>query len=293
MTGAASRRAKLIASLLICAAVAAPAGCGTDEEPDDPITISRGAGPTDLDPALASGIGALEALWLVYTPLLTYRHAEGEKGAELIPGLASDLPRVSRPTGAPTRSSCARDSPTPTASPVRAGDFEHAIARTLYLDSAAAGLYAGIEGAGDYLAAADPEAGIEGIDSDDETGEITITLDAPDPRFADALALPYAAPVPARTPFRDLSATPPPGVGPYEITSTDSDGGFVLRRSPTFAELDIPDIPTGNIAEITTRVVPGERAPGPGRARRQARLHAGTRRRPRCGRRSSSRPASG
>ena len=95
VTGAASRRAKLLASLLICAAAAAPAGCGPDEEPDDPITISRSAGPTELDPALASGAGALEALWLVYTPLLTYRHAEGDKGAELIPGLAVGPARVS------------------------------------------------------------------------------------------------------------------------------------------------------------------------------------------------------
>ena len=258
MTGAASRRAKLLASLLICAAAAVPAGCGPDEEPDDPITISRSAGPNDLDPALASGAGALEALWLVYTPLLTYRHAEGDKGAELIPGLASDLPRVS--SDGRTYSLRLREGlEYSDGSPVRAGDFEHALARTLHLDSGAARLYDGIEGAGEYLAAGDPEAEIEGIDSDDETGEITITLDAPDPRFADALALPYAAPVPARTPSRDLSAAPPPGVGPYEIASTDADGGFVLRRSPTFAELDIPDIPTGNIAEITTLVVPGER----------------------------------
>ena len=37
----------------------------------------------------------MEAIWLAYTPLLTYRHAEGESGLELIPGLASDLPEVS------------------------------------------------------------------------------------------------------------------------------------------------------------------------------------------------------
>ena len=31
---------------------------------------------------------------MVYTPLLTYRHEE-DRGSELIPGLARDLPRVS------------------------------------------------------------------------------------------------------------------------------------------------------------------------------------------------------
>ena len=43
-------------------------------------------------------------MWLVYTPLLTYAHEEGEAGAELIPGLAEDLPEVSE-DGKSTRSS--------------------------------------------------------------------------------------------------------------------------------------------------------------------------------------------
>ena len=40
-------------------------------------------------------MNGIEPLWLVYTPLLTYPHVEGEAGAELIPGLAEDLPEVS------------------------------------------------------------------------------------------------------------------------------------------------------------------------------------------------------
>ena len=30
-----------------------------------------------------------EPLWLVYTPLLTYKRAEGQEGSELIPGLGA------------------------------------------------------------------------------------------------------------------------------------------------------------------------------------------------------------
>jgi ABC-type transport system substrate-binding protein len=55
--------------------------------------------------------------------------------------------------------------------------------------------------------------------------------------------------------MRDLSESPPPGVGPYRLAAGDG-GGFVLSRSDSFAELDIPDIPRGNIAKITFEVVP-------------------------------------
>ena len=51
--------------------------------------------PDYLDPQLAYSTEAAEADWIAYTPLLTYRHRSGADGAELIPGLARRLPRVS------------------------------------------------------------------------------------------------------------------------------------------------------------------------------------------------------
>lgn len=124
---------------------------------------------------------------------------------------------------------------------MRAADFEHAIDRVRGLDSPGAVLY----------------DGIAAIETTEQSRRITISLSEPDPDFADALALTYAAPVPQRTPVRDLSDDPPPGVGPYEITRVDPGGGFVLARSGGFDELDIPDIPTGNVDQITTKIVPG------------------------------------
>ena len=236
---AAPATVKLIGTLLACAATVALAACGGTEEPaDTPISISLTRAP-ELDPALASDSGALEPLWLVYTPLLTYRHADGERGAELIPGLASDLPEISA-DGLTYELDLRQGLNYSDGSPVRASDFEHAIARVRQLDSPGARYY----------------RGITGIEADDESGRITIELAAPDREFADSLALPYAAPVPARTPDRDLSDDPPPGVGPYEITSTRPDGGFVLVRSESFADLDIPDVPTGNLTEIRATVDP-------------------------------------
>lgn len=258
-----ARRAIAVGSLALCACATPAAGCGGTEEPaPTPVVVAGSADAGRLDPALASTSAARQAVWLAYTPLLTYRHADGERGAELIAGLASDLPEVSG--DGRTWSLKLRDGlEYSDGSPVRATDFEHAVARTLALGSPGAALYERIEGARE-VERGGASGEIAGIDADDDSGEIKITLDAPDPDFADALAQPYAAPVPAGTPARDLSATPPPGVGPYELGDPDPDGGFVMRRSERFADLDIPDVPTGNVTEIRTQVVPaaGRQAQG-------------------------------
>jgi peptide/nickel transport system substrate-binding protein len=59
------------------------------------ITISYSAQPDALDPALSYTAEGWDALWLVYTPLLTYAR-RGEAGTQLIPGLARDLPEISK-----------------------------------------------------------------------------------------------------------------------------------------------------------------------------------------------------
>ncbi len=235
------------------------ASCGGEEPVDTEITVAAPPGADRLDPALASSPAAREALWLAYTPLLTYRHAEGEAGAELIPGLAGDLPQVS--DDGRTYSLKLRDGLSYSdGTTVRAGDFEHAVERVLALRSPGAQLFGGIVGAERYAVDSGGAGGIEGIEADERTREITIRLTAPDADFAQALASTYAAPVPSATPFRDLSDDPPPGVGPYEIVSVQPRREFTLERAPGFAELDIPDIPTGDLATITARILPGAEA---------------------------------
>jgi peptide/nickel transport system substrate-binding protein len=84
--------AALVAAVALGTAITA---CGAEEAEPGSITISQTSQPDRLDPALSFSINGLEPMWLVYTPLLTYRHAEGTEGAELIPGLATDLPEIS------------------------------------------------------------------------------------------------------------------------------------------------------------------------------------------------------
>src|SRR5215210_7336125 len=120
MVAAVRRGAMLLATL------AAFAGCGDDNKVAGSITISQTSQPDFLDPALSYTLNGWEPMWLVYTPLLTYRRAEGEAGSKLIPGLATDLPDISA-DGLTYRLTLRSGLEYSDGSPVKASDFEHTI----------------------------------------------------------------------------------------------------------------------------------------------------------------------
>src|SRR3712207_4018766 len=70
-------------------------GGGGEGKSGGSITISQTSQPDHLDPALTYTVNGIEPLWLVYTPLITYPRKEGPEGAELIPGLAEEMPTIS------------------------------------------------------------------------------------------------------------------------------------------------------------------------------------------------------
>ncbi len=264
-----SRRVRLLALAGVAAlATMGLAACGDDEESGGDstsaesgalaeggeITVSQTSQPDYLDPALSYTVNGIEPLWLVYTPLLTYAHAEGQAGSELIPGLAEDLPEISE--DGLTYTLKLRDGlKYSDGTPAVASDFEHTIKRVLNLESGGSAFYQTIEGATEYLEKGDPEGDITGIETDDKTGEITITLTEPDASFSNILAMWFAGLVPGDTPFENLTEDPPPGIGPYMITESVPNREFVMEKNPEFEALGIPDIPLGNIDTITTQII--------------------------------------
>src|ERR687898_3642572 len=99
---------RVLVLLVACLSLFVIAACGDDDDDGGgggggggeakkggSITISQTSQLDYLDPALTYTVNGIEPLWLVYTPLLTYRHVEGQEGSELIPGLAEDLPEIS------------------------------------------------------------------------------------------------------------------------------------------------------------------------------------------------------
>ena len=220
--------------LAAVAAAVALAGCvdgderGGSARDGGSITIGVSAAPETLDPALAGELPALQILWLVHTPLVTYRRDRGDE-AQLVPGLARTLPVVSD-DGLTYQLRLRLGQHYSNGEPVRPGDFERAIERLRALDSPLAPLY----------------DGITSIDADADTGAIQVTLAQPDPAFPQLLALPASAPVPRGTPAKDLSRRPPPGVGPYRLVRSGT--RTVLLRTRDF---ELPGVPAGHVDRIT------------------------------------------
>jgi peptide/nickel transport system substrate-binding protein len=224
------------------------------------VTVETTSAPDSLDPSVGYSTGAAEAMWSTHLTLLTYRHANGAAGTQLIPALARSLPRIT--DGGRTYSFVLRRGLTYTnGAPVKASDFAFAVERAIRLNWGGKSFFTGtIVGAQAYDA--HKASSIAGIVSDDARGTITIHLTEPYGAFADVLAFPAAAPIPASTPMKALPNAPPPGVGPYAVSSVVPDRGFTLTRHPEFAKLRIPGIPAGSIDTIAWKIVSTNLAEG-------------------------------
>jgi peptide/nickel transport system substrate-binding protein len=255
-----TRLSRFLSMAMIAAfASGAIAACGDDDDGDGgggatggEITISQTSQPDYLDPALSYTVNGWEPMWLVYTPLITYRHAEGEEGAQLVPGLAQALPEISS-NGRTYTLTLRQGLRYSDGTPVKASDFEHTIKRVLNLESGGAAFYSVIEGADEYVEAGDAEADIAGIDANDRTGEITIRLTKPDGTFQHVLAMNFAGLVPGDTPFENLTKNPPPGVGAYKITRSVPNREFVMEKNEHFPGFD--GVPQAKIDKITTKII--------------------------------------
>jgi peptide/nickel transport system substrate-binding protein len=239
---------KTFSAVITCCAFAL-AACGGSGGGKG-ITIAETAQPDSLDPAVGYTINSLEPGWLVYTPLLTYRHASGHAGAQLVPGLAETLPQVSS-DGRAYRLKLRSGLHYSNGAAVRASDFEHAVERVLALASPGASFFLGIDGAQQYVAKKRHGGGLPGIVADDRSGAVTIRLAQPDGTFSNVLAMVFAAPVPSTTPFSNLADSPPPGVGPYRYANVRPGRDFVLERNGRFG---VPGIPKAGISPIDVRI---------------------------------------
>jgi peptide/nickel transport system substrate-binding protein len=217
------------------------------------VSVLMGTAPDYLDPQLGYTTQSAEPDWITYTPLVTYRHASGTGGGDLIPGLATALPEVSR-DGLTYTLTLRRGLTFSDGRPVRAGDFAYTIQRAIKVNWGGKSFYTTyIDGASAYdRGTADS---ISGIQTDDASGRVTIRLTEPYGAFANVLAFPSSGLVPRGTAMRNLSNDPPPGVGPYMYTQASVNRGFTLQRNPRFARFDIPDIPTGHLDTIRVTIV--------------------------------------
>lgn len=248
----------LAAVVLTAGAVLGLAACGSgtsDGKQGGTLEATYAAFPDYLDPALSYTQEGWAAMYNTYIPLLTYRHANGEEGSEVIPGLAKSLPKVSN--GGKTYTLFLRPGLRYSdGQPVKASDFTYAVERLFKINSGGSPFYTGIVGAEKF--AETKTGGIPGIKTDDKSGEIVIDLLQPRGTFTNELGLMFVAPVPAGTPIKDLSADPPPGTGPYAITQSKPGRSWSYERNPYWAKANskaMPDLPSGHMDKIDITVV--------------------------------------
>ena len=196
------------------------------------ISVTMTSFPDYVDPQLSYTVQGWEVLWNTYTPLLTYRHARGEAGTDVVPGLAKDMPEIS-PDGKTYKLTLRPNMKYSDGTPIKASDFTYAIKRLFKANSGGSVFYEGIVGTKEF---ADGKADtISGIVADDASGAVTITLDKPNGTFTNVLGLTFAAPVPPTTPLdKDSTNTPPASSGPFMITKVDAPNSLIMERNPQF-----------------------------------------------------------
>jgi peptide/nickel transport system substrate-binding protein len=206
-----------------------------------------------MDPQISYTAEGWTAMRPVYVPLLTYKAAPEEEGAEIIPGLAKELPKVTN--GGKTYTMFLREGlKYSNGEPIKAGDFKYAVERCFLTNSGGSPFYTDIVGAEQF--AKTKKGGISGIKVNEKTGEIVINLVKPRGTFNNELALMFVAPVPQNTPDEDQSASPPPASGPYMITKSEPGRGWDYERNPYWAKDNGKQIelPSGHVDKIEIEV---------------------------------------
>jgi peptide/nickel transport system substrate-binding protein len=230
-------------------------GSGSEGKEGGTLKATYASFPDYLDPALSYTQEGFTAMYDTYIPLLTYAHASGAAGGKLVPGLAEAMPKITN-GGKTYTMTLTKGLKYSDGTPVKASDFTRAIERTLALNSQGAPPYFAIVGAEKF--AKTKSGGISGIKTDDKTGQIRIDLTAPNGSFGNTLGLLFAAPVPAGTAAKNLSADPPPATGPYEIVKSEPGRGWSYARNPQWAKNNaklVPNVPSGHVDKIDVRVV--------------------------------------
>jgi peptide/nickel transport system substrate-binding protein len=188
--------------------------------------------PDYLDPGLSFTVDGWQALLQAYPGLLAFPHKSGPAGAEPEPGLAEAMPKISE--DGKTYGFKLRDNLTfSDGKPIQASDFKASIERLLAQDSQGSSFYTDIVGAEEFVKT--KKGGLTGIETNDQTGDITINLTKSRGSFSFELAIPFAGIVPKDTPRSNQTKNPPPGAGRYVISDVKINRSYKMRKNPNFS----------------------------------------------------------
>ncbi len=237
--------ATVVGAAAVASAIAATATAKTTAHAaaGTTITLLSGVGPQSLDPSLDYTTQGAEINWEVYTGLDTYAHKSGLPGTQLIPALATSLPKISN--GGKTYTVTLRKGlKYSNGDPVVASDFTSTMERSLSIPWGGASTFLTpyVVGAAKY--AAHKAKTISGITTNNATGKIVIHLTQPYGPFDNVLAFPmlgFQDPKTVTVPFKVQATNPPAGVGPFKVTNITPSVSFDIVPNSYWKPL--PGIP--------------------------------------------------
>ncbi|MGH3264544.1 MAG: ABC transporter substrate-binding protein, partial [Trebonia sp.] len=192
-----------------------------------------------------------EDTWISYLGLLTYKHANGIAGGQLIPGLATALPKISN--GGKTYTLTLRKGLVfSNGKPVKASDFAYTVERAIKIPWGGSGLFITPNIVGATAFANGKAKSISGITTDDATGKIVVNLSTPFAPIVDIFALAGTAPVPQSTPMKNLASTGTVGDGPYKWGPISPNHSYTLVKNTSFN--GVPTVPAGHVDKIVYNV---------------------------------------
>ena len=230
---------------LVLVTVAATGAYGSSSASSTAVQLVMGTAPQSLDPGLDYTTQGSEVNWLVYTGLTTYKHASGAAGGNLIAGLGTALPTIS--DGGKTYTVTLRKGLVfSNGKPVVASDFLYTVERAIKIPWGGSGSFITPVIVGATAFSTGKSKTISGITTNDATGKIVIHLTAPYGPFDNVLAFPALGVIPTGTPMTAQPTSPPPGVGPYEVTNIVANQSFSVVKNPHWAAIAVPGIPAGH-----------------------------------------------
>ena len=216
----------------------------------------RIAGPFPITDPYFSSFGA-NVNPILNDGLVGFRAVGGPAGAELVPNLATAIPKPTQ-SGRRYTFRMRRSVRFSTGAEVKPSDVRASFQRMFAVQSELAEFVGGSLVAGPACLESPARCDLsESVLADDEAGTVTFVLSDPDPAFLYKLALPGAWVLPANTPRRRVETEPLAATGPYMIQRVEAGRQMTLVRNPHFREWSRDAQPAGFPDRIEIREAAG------------------------------------
>ena len=214
---------------------ASPAGASSYQKAHagGTLTLLASTAGGTLDPQVNYTLQYWQLFQATYDGLVTFQKVNGQASFDVVPDLATSLPKVTN--GGKTYTFTLRKGiKFANGQTVTVNDVKATFIRLFKVSNPNSGSWYNAITGGDACVATPATCTLSGIVVNAATNTVTFNLAKVDPEFIDQLAVPFAAILPAGTPTKDEGSTPVPGTGAYTFQSYNPNSSLVMVRNPYF-----------------------------------------------------------